>query len=111
MPTNTLDSELDAISSITKKFFFPKLVDQVSTSNPLLMQLDKSGGMKTIDGGEDIRVPVRQARFSSRGWYAADETLAVAYNEKKFALIFDWKQYNVSIPIIGLDKLKNMDLP
>jgi hypothetical protein len=71
------------------------------------MFMKKSGSMDTIDGGVDIRVPVRYARFTARGWYSGTETLDTSYNEKKFNLIFPWAQYNVSITISGLDKLKN----
>lgn len=107
MPTNTSDSTLDAISSITKKFYIPKLADEVNTSNALLMQMQKSGGFDTIDGGTDIRQPLRYARFAARGWYLGTQTLDTSYNEKKFSLIFPWAQYNVSITISGLDKIKN----
>lgn len=96
-----------AINAITKQNFIPKLVDNVMQSNALLMYLDKNKGMETIDGGQDLRVPVRYARFSSRGWYAGAESQNTAYNEKKTALVFDWKQYYVNITITGLDKLKN----
>lgn len=107
MPTSTLDSTLNSINSITKKYFFPKLVDQVSTSMPLIMELKKRGRLETVDGGSDLRVPVRYTRNTSRGNYSGSETLNIAYVEKKFALIFDWKQKYVSVTITGLDKLKN----
>lgn len=107
MPTNTLDSTLDAISSITRKYYVKKLVDDVNTSNACLFWMKKNGGTETIDGGTDIRVPIRYARFSARGWYSGTETLDTSYNEKKFNLIFPWAQYNISVTISGLDKLKN----
>jgi hypothetical protein len=105
MPSNSLDSSLNAINSITRKYYFKELVDEVSTSMPLLLKL--KGKMETIDGGDDIRVPVSIARFASRGWYQGDEALPVASNDKVFNLIFPWAQYNVSIPISNLNKLKN----
>lgn len=98
---------ISAINAITKQHFIPKLVDNVMQSNALLMFLEKNKGLESIDGGQDIRQPVRYARFSSRGWYAGAETQNTAYNEKKTALVFDWKQYYVNISITGLDKLKN----
>jgi len=99
---------VSAINAVTKQLFIPKLVDNVMLSNALLYYLQKNGGLENIDGGQDIRVPVRYARFSSRGWYSGSETQNTAYNEKKTALVFDWKQYYVNIAISGLDKLKNM---
>lgn len=96
-----------AINAITKQKFIPKLVDNVMQSNAMLMFLEKHGGLETVDGGQDIRVPVRYARFASRGWYAGSESQNTAYNEKKTALVFDWKQYYVNITISGIDELKN----
>lgn len=98
---------VSAINAVTKQLFIPKLVDNVMLSNALLMFLEKNKGLESIDGGQDIRVPTRYARFSSRGWYAGAETQSTAYNEKKTALVFDWKQHYVNITITGLDKLKN----
>ena len=86
-PTNTQDSTLSAINSVTNKYIIPKLADEVNTSNALLLYMQKNGGMETADGGSDIRQPMRYARFSARGWYSGTETLDTSYNEKKFALI------------------------
>lgn len=46
-----------AINAITKQKFIPKLVDNVMKSNALLMHLEKNGGLESVDGGQDIRVP------------------------------------------------------
>ena len=98
---------VSAINAITKRNFIPKLIDNVRLSNSLLFALEKRKRMTSIDGGTDIRIPVRFARFSARGWYQGAEVLSTAANEKKTALVFDWKQHFISISITGLDKLKN----
>ncbi len=98
---------ISAINAITKQAFIPKLVDNVMLSNAMLYFLEKNKGFENLDGGIDIRVPVRYARFSSRGWYTGSQTQNTAYNEKKTALRFDWAQYYVNITISGLDKIKN----
>lgn len=98
---------ISAINAITKQAFIPKLQDNVMLSNAMLYFLEKNKGFENLDGGIDIRVPVRYARFSARGWYSGSETQNTAYNEKKTALRFDWAQYYVNITISGLDKLKN----
>lgn len=82
---NTLDTTLDAINSITKKYFFPKLADNVTTSMALLMFMEKNGGLTSVDGGPDLRHPLRYARNTSVMSYSGDEGLNTAYNEKKFA--------------------------
>lgn len=107
MPTNTLDANLSAINSISKRYFFPKLVDNINTSMALLTFMEKNGGLTTVDGGTDIRQPVRMARNTAVMNYSGDETLNTAYNEKKFAFIWPWAQKNIPITVTGLDKLKN----
>lgn len=102
MPTNTLDSNLTAIGSVTRKYFFPLLADQVNTSNVALMKLPK----KTVSGGEDLRQPLRYKRGIQEN-YSGTETLNVSYVDKKFAAIFPWAQKNFPITISGLDDLKN----
>lgn len=96
-----------AINAITRQGFIPKLTDNVLLSNALLFYMQKNGGMATQDGGQDIRVPTRYARFSARGWYSGGQVLSTNYNEKKTALVFDWKQHYLNVTITGLDKLKN----
>jgi hypothetical protein len=98
---------VSAINAITKQAFIPKLQDNVIKSNALLTSLEKNGGLENLDGGQDVRVPVRYARFAARGWYQGSESQISAYNEKKTALVFDWAQFYTNITISGLDKLKN----
>lgn len=98
---------VSAINAITKQLFIPKLQENVYISNSYLYYLEKNKGMETIAGGQDIRVPVRYARFNARGWYSGGQLLNTAYNEKKTALVFDWKQHYINPTITGLDKLKN----
>lgn len=98
---------ISAINAVTKQAFIPKLVDNVVKSNAMLMFLEKNKGFESLDGGQDVRVPVRYARFSARGWYQGSESQVTAYNEKKTALVFDWAQHYVNITISGIDKLKN----
>jgi len=107
MPTNTLDTNLSAINSISRRYFIPKLADNITTSMALLMKLEKKGKMTTVDGGTDIRQPVRMARNTSIMNYSGDQTLNTSYQEKKFAFIWNWKQKNAPIVVTGLDKLKN----
>jgi hypothetical protein len=102
MPTNTLDASLDAISSITQKYFIPVLADNVNTSNPTIMKVRK----ENVSGGTDIRQPVRYRRGVQQN-YAGTEVLDTSYIEKKFAFIFNWKQKNFPITISGLDEIKN----
>jgi len=100
--SNSLDTNLNAISSITRKYFFPVLADNVNTSNVALMKLRKA----SISGGVDIRQPTRHARGVQDN-YSGTELLDTSYIAKKTALIFDWKQKNFPVVISGLDDIKN----
>lgn len=102
MPTNTQDASLDAISSITRKYFIPVLADNINTSNVALMKIKK----ESISGGTDIRQPLRYKRGVQEN-YSGSEVLNTSYVEKKFAFIFQWKQKNFPITISGLDDIKN----
>lgn len=102
MPTNTQDSTLDAISSITRKYYIPVLADNVNDSNVLLMKIKK----ESISGGTDIRQPVRYKRGVQEN-YNGSQVLNTSYVEKKFAFIFNWKQKNFPITVSGLDDIKN----
>lgn len=98
---------IDSISAITRRYFFPTIVDEITTSMALLKKMKDMGRMKSIDGGTQIYQPVTYARNTSVMNYEGDETLNVAYNEKKTALVFDWAQKSCAITITGLDSIKN----
>lgn len=102
MPTNTLDSTLNAINSVTERYFIPTLEDNINTSNPFLMKVKKDN----VSGGTDLRAALRYRRGVQQN-YAGSETLDVSYVEKKFAFIFPWAQKNFPITISGLDDIKN----
>lgn len=102
MPTNTRDTFVDAISSITHDHIMPDLANQVETSNPFIMKLEKT----TVSGGNDIRQPLIYKR-GVRTKYSGSEVLNTSYQEKKFTAIFDWKQYDVPVIITGIDRLKS----
>jgi len=98
---------IDSISAVTRRYFFPSLVDEITTSMALLMKMKEMGRMKNIDGGTQIYQPVEYGRNTTVMNYENDETLNVAYNEKRTALVFDWKQKSAAITITGLNDIQN----
>jgi hypothetical protein len=95
----------DQITGITSKYFIPKLVDNIFTSNPVLFRLYKKG-MK-LTGGTKILAPVIYAATSAAGSYTGSGALTITDNEQITSAEFDWKQYYANITITGLDELKN----
>ena len=94
------------ISAITEKYFMPKLVDNIFTSNVLLQRARKKW-MKKQDGGERIMVPVMYATTSASGWYSGADTLDTTANDQITSAEFLWKQAYSSITISRIDELKN----
>ena len=106
MPSNTLDTTLSQISSVTRKYIFKDVSDAITLANPLLFKLKDN--QESVDGGDDIRVPLEVAFNNSFMWYQGGETLNVSNSDVLFSLVFPWAQANVAVSIPGLDKLKNM---
>lgn len=94
------------ISSITEKYFVPKLVDNIFTSN-VLFQRAKQKFYKTYDGGTSIMVPVAYAATTAAGAYSGSETLNTTANDQITAAEFTMKQYYANITITRADELKN----
>jgi HK97 family phage major capsid protein len=97
---------LGEVGAITQKYFVPKLVDNIFTSNPLL-QRAKRKWMDTIDGGAQLVVPVAYAQTTAAGWYAGAGALDTTANDQIDALTFDWAQAYANITITRSDELKN----
>lgn len=96
----------DQVSGITEKKFIPKMYDAIFDSNPLLQRMKKKG-IKKIDGGTSIMVPLNYAQTSSSGWYTGADSLSTSDNEVITAAEYAWKQLYANISISRLDELKN----
>lgn len=95
------------ISSITQKYFVPKLVDNILTSNVLFQRMKKGKMSETIDGGASIMVPVMYATTTAAGAFAGTDTLDTTANDQISAAEFNVKQYYANITITRQDELKN----
>jgi hypothetical protein len=95
----------DDISSITRRFFLPKMVDNIFASNAGLHRAKKKW-YTSLSGGTKLIVPLAYASNSSTQWYTGD-TLNVTTNSKKTSAEFEWKLANAAIVISGLDEIKN----
>lgn len=95
------------ISAITEKYFYPKLVDNIFTSNVLLMRAKKKGWYEKVGGGEKVIMPVLYATTTASGWYNGSDTLTITANDQITAAEFDWKQAHATISITGRDEKIN----
>jgi hypothetical protein len=96
----------DDITSITERYFHPVLVDNIFNSNAAL-QRAKRKWYERIGGGTKIVVPLLYATTANAERYSGSQTLNVNGNSQITSAEFEWKQYKASIPIEGLDELKN----
>lgn len=96
----------DQVTSITRKFFVPKLYDNIFDSNPLLKRAKKRFYEK-LSGGERVLVPLNYATTSSSGWYSGTETLNTSDNQNITAAEYTWKQLYANVMIRRDEELKN----
>ncbi len=94
----------DNITSITRKWYIPKMVDNIVDSDPVLMRLL---GEAVKGSGTSIMVPVKYAKNTSGGSYAGLDTLTTSSVETRTAAEFAWKQYYQSLVLSGINRAKN----
>jgi len=96
----------DEISSTTRKFYIPKMVDNIFNSNALF-QRSKGKWYQSVEGGSSIMCPVLYATTTASAWYSGEETLDIAANDQETSAEFNWKQIHASLSIKRIDELKN----
>jgi hypothetical protein len=97
----------DQLSAITRRYFLPKLADNIFDSNPTLKKIMDSGAYKSVSGGTKILVPLNYAQAASSGWYSGADTLATADSENITAAEYEWKSLYAGVTISEEDELKN----
>lgn len=102
------NSNLTQITAITRKYFLPKLYDNIFDGTPLLRRAKSKGWKRTIDGGDKVIIPLEYAVNASAGSYQGADTLSTADTDIFSGAELDWKQYYVAITISRRDELRNM---
>ncbi len=97
----------DQITGITKRYFLPKLADNIFLGNPALRRF-KEKAYKKIDGGEKILIPLEYAELANSAWFQGADTLDTTDNDSFTAAAIDWKQVHATISITRRDELRNM---
>uniref|UniRef100_A0A6M3L3I2 Putative capsid protein n=1 Tax=viral metagenome TaxID=1070528 RepID=A0A6M3L3I2_9ZZZZ len=75
--------------------------DNVFEADVMLSWLRSGNRIKTIDGGERIRLGLLYGKNSTAGSYEDYDQLDVTAQEGATAAFFNWKQYSVSVSING----------
>jgi len=97
----------DNVNAISRKYYVPKLVDNIFDSNAFFMRMKKKGKMPTYSGGTKIMQPIIYATNTSGGWYSGDANLTIDAVDTKTALEFNPKFGYQSITVLRTDILKN----
>lgn len=84
------------------------LLDQVHKRSPLLKWIRSGKRIRTLTGGERIKVPLMFEGSGNYKRYSGDELLDVSGYDGVTNAFFDWKQAAVAAVISGLDKRSNM---
>ena len=102
------NSNIGQIQSITRRFFLPRLYDNIFLGNPLLRRAQSKGWKRPADGGEKVIIPLEYAVQGNSDWYNGADTLNVADSDTFTAAELDWKQLYAPITVTRRDELKNM---
>ena len=92
------------LNAITQEIILPKLVDNISTSNVILMRLLKKGTKQ--DGGLHIQQPLEYS-FGTTGWYSGYDKLDFTPSTEITAAQFEWRFCYAIMQISREEELKN----
>jgi hypothetical protein len=93
------------VTSISRRYIMPDVVDFVYRSNVVTFRL-LAQSKKIVQGGTQIEVPAMYQALSNGGPYQGYQLLDVAPNDTVKNLAFDWKQQYVPVSIDRLSLIK-----
>jgi hypothetical protein len=95
---------VDTLTSISRRYILPEIVDNIYRSNPLFYRLNASN--RKITGGTQIEVPLMYKRFAAGGPYQGADVLTIAPSDTVRNAVFTWKQQYVPVVFDGLTLIK-----
>lgn len=95
----------DVVTSISRRYIMPEIVDNIYASNVLLYRLNRAN-KRIVRGGTQIEVPLMYARFGTGGAYQGMDLLNVAPSDTIKNGAWDWKQHYVNVTVDGLTMIK-----
>jgi len=81
--------------------------DNIFSNDVLLQWMREGDRVKTVDGGERIRLGIMHEKNSTAGWYADYQQLDVSPQEGYTTAFFAWKQSATSISVSGKELRSN----
>lgn len=101
-----MPGSFDQILATSRRYFAPKLADNIYTGIPTLQRLEEKG-LKLIDGGTSIVQPLEYAEGNFQ-WFSGSETISTTDVDQYCAAEYAWKQCTAPVVISRIDELKNM---
>lgn len=95
----------DQLTAITKKYYLPRLVDQIFDSNALFARMAKRS--IPLDGGTQIALPLAYALSTNVFTYRDYDTFSFTPTDQITHALFDWGQYGTAITISGREDAIN----
>ena len=95
----------DDITSLSRQYVVPKIVDAVYTSNPFFFRLHQAG--KIVPGGTQAEMPFLYAAPTNGGSYTGYDVLNIDPSENVKNGVWEWKQYYQPVTIDGLTMIKS----
>ena len=92
-------------NTIAREFCLPDLVDQVYGSSPLFFRLNSANRI-LVRGGKHIEQGNVTKKRNVGGAFSGYDVLDSAPADTLEAMAWDWKQYETSVTISGLDKMR-----
>lgn len=93
------------INSISRRYIYPTLVDNVYRSNLMFFRLN-ARNKKILQGGLQIEIPLVYTRFAAGGWYQGFDLLDVSPSDTVKNAAFDWKQAYAPVSVDGLTLIR-----
>lgn len=91
----------DQLTSLSRRYILPDIVDQVYGSNGLFMRWNQ-GRRREIDGGYQIEVPVVHQQYTTGGPIAEWGIQTITPQDNVINAAWDWKQHEKSVAISSL---------
>ena len=93
------------INSISRRYIYPTLVDNVYRSNLMFFRLN-ARNRKMLQGGYQIEVPLVYGRFAAGGFYQGFDLLDISPSDTVKNAAYDWKQAYVPVTVDGLTLIR-----
>lgn len=89
----------DVVTSLSRRFILPTIIDQIYGTNALFWRLNSAGKKRYIQGGTHVEVPFMYAEFSNGGPFQGYDLLDTAPNDTVKNGVFEMKQHHVPVSI------------